>query len=121
MEDKKNGSVKISEEVVASIVTTAAMETEGVARVYQKLQPATKAAVPASKHVIKGVVITTLNDGVDLTVQLEVKLGYKIPDVANAVQKHVADSVRSMTGLNVLHVNAVVLSVVDPSKIEGAQ
>ena len=120
MEDKKNGAVKISEDVIASIVITAATEVDGVARVYQKIQPATKTAVPSCKHSVKGVAITTLSDGVDLTVQIEVKLGYKIPDVSATVQKNVAESVKNMTGLVVNHVNVVVLGIVDATKSEGA-
>ena len=113
MEEQNNGSIKISEEVIATIATNAAVEIDGVAGVAQKLLPSTKSAVGNIKNTRKGIGIVRNQEGLELTVQIIVKNGYKIPDVSVAVQSNVKDTVANMTGINVYKTNVIVAGVVE--------
>lgn len=112
MDERNCGSIKISEDVIASIAVTAALEIDGTAKVHQKLLASAKNIVGTVKATQKGVSVVTTSEGLDLTVQISVKNGYKIPDVALAVQNNVKEAVSNMTGLNVCRVNIIVSNVV---------
>ena len=112
MDERNCGSIKISEDVIASIAVTAALEIDGTAKVHQKLLTSAKNIVGTVKSAQKGVSVVTTSEGLDLTVQISVKNGYKIPDVALAVQNNVKEAVSNMTGLNVCRVNIIVSNVV---------
>ena len=113
MDEKINGTIKISEEVIAAIATTSALEIEGVLKVSQKMSASVKNISSQLKHIVKGVNIINSEEGVDITLQISVKHGYNIPDVAKKVQKNVADALSGMTGLSITRVNVVVTSVAE--------
>ncbi len=113
MDEKINGTIKISEEVIASIANTAAMEIEGVYKVNQKMSPSVKNISAQLKHIVKGVNIINAEDGVDITLQIIIKHGYNIPEVAQKVQRNIADALSGMTGLTIKRVNVIVTSVVE--------
>lgn len=101
------GSVKIAEEVILAIATTAACETEGVARIYAK-GPVNPKTIIDSLKPSKGVFYTENSDGIEITVQIAVVSGQKIVTVAEKVQENVTESVQSMTGIVVTRVNVMV-------------
>ena len=111
MDEKINGTIKISEEVIASIATTAAMEIEGVYKVNTKMSPSVKNISSQLKHIVKGVNIIKDDDGVDITLQLVIKHGYNIPEVSQKVQKNISEALSGMTGLVIKRVNVIVASV----------
>ncbi len=113
MEEQNNGSIKISEEVIATIAINAALEIDGVASVMQKVLPSTKSVVGNIKNIRKGVGLLRTEEGLELTIQIVVKNGYKIPDVSVAVQSNVKDTVANMTGINVIKTNVIVAGVVE--------
>ena len=112
--DEKNyksseGSCIISEDVIASIASSAALEVPGVASMAQK--PADIRgfmAAPAAKAV------RVLNNESEtiLDVYINVRLGVSIPDVAPAVQHSVKVAVQSMTGKPVNKVNVHIAGIV---------
>ena len=99
------GSIRISEDVVASIAALSASETDGVSGLYSSL---TKDIVSflSKKNLSKGVRIEL---GDEDTVKIEIGFlalfGHNICDVAKQVQKNVKASVESMTGLKVIEVD----------------
>lgn len=112
MEDIINiGTVKISEEVISTIANTAACEVDGVAKVHPKMVSNAKNFIANLKPAIKGVSISTTPEGIELTLQLSIKNGYKIPEVAKKVQDKVSDAVQNMTGLKVNKVNIIITNV----------
>ncbi len=113
MEEQNNGSIKISEEVIATIASNAALEIDGVASVLQKVLPSTKSVAGNIKNVRKGVGIVRNDEGLELTVQIVVKNGYKIPDVSLAAQTNVKETVANMTGINVTTTNIIVAGAVE--------
>lgn len=103
MANEKNennlGTVKISEEVIASVAAVAAAEIEGV-----KLISGKKPAA-ISKKANKFVRLSFTETSVAVDVSIVVKYGYAIPEVGRAVQDSVQECVESMTGLKVDAVN----------------
>lgn len=112
MEENYNmGTVKISEEVIATIAHTAASEVDGVAKVHPKMVTNAKNFINNLKPSIKGISISTTPEGIELTLQLTIKNGYKIPEVASKVQDNVSDAVQNMTGLKVNKVNVIITNI----------
>ena len=103
---QENGNVMISEDVVATIVTNAVAEVEGVASLCVKA--GADIADLIGKNWGKGMKIVIAEDN-SLTIDCNViiKYGQSVIDVANAVQQAVTGAVESMTGVkvNVVNVN----------------
>ncbi|MDD2361914.1 MAG: Asp23/Gls24 family envelope stress response protein [Oscillospiraceae bacterium] len=103
------GSCIISEEVIASIASTAAMEVAGVAGMAQK---------PTDIRGLIGITaaksVRVLNNESEtiLDVYININLGARIPDVAPAVQHNVKVAVQSMTGKPVNKVNVHIAGIV---------
>ena len=52
-----------------------------------------------------------IRDSAEITVDVVVRYGYRIPSVSEALQKNVKASVQNMTGITVSKVNVVVTGV----------
>lgn len=105
MTEYSAGTVKISEDVVIKIIETAACEVEGVSGICPKTGKAPK---------IAGVVLVKEDDGsLSVNVRIAVAENFKIIDVSEKVQTHVAESVNTMTGITVRRVNVTVAAVGD--------
>jgi uncharacterized alkaline shock family protein YloU len=98
MRDSKSGFVKINENVIASVAAVAASEIEGVKYICKK-----PSSLP--KNAKKQVRLLVNENSVTIDISIVVKYGYIIPEVGNAVQENVIQSVESMTGLKVDAVN----------------
>lgn len=103
------GNVKISEDVVASIVTIAVNEVEGVA-----VTPASAldfAERWGKKGMGRGVRVTLEEKTVAIELCVQMTYGIKIPQTALKVQQKVKMAVESMTGLTVHNINVTVSGV----------
>ncbi|MGI6181349.1 MAG: Asp23/Gls24 family envelope stress response protein [Agathobaculum sp.] len=119
------GSIRISEDVVASIAALSASETDGVSGLYSSL---TNDIVNflSKKNLSKGVRIEL---GDEDTVKIEIgflaEFGHNICEVAKQVQQSVKASVESMTGLKVIevniHVGGVTFAPAAPSETDTAE
>ena len=112
-----SGSINISEDVLASISALAAGEVEGVAG------PNAPAGVDLAellgkKNLTKGVKIQIVGQTVIIDLYINIKYGYKIPEVAGKLQNAVISAVESMTGLTVESVNVHVTGITFESKPE---
>lgn len=114
MEVKKSdmigGSLQISTDVLAKISKLAALEIEGVQDVACGISPVKGAF--AKVNMQKPVQIELTDDVAEITVDVIVKYGYKIPTVCENIQRNVKASVQNMTGITVSRVNIVVEGVV---------
>lgn len=92
---QENGNVMISEDVVATIVTHAVEEVEGVAGLRNKKSWGAKAMKIA------------IGEDNELTIDcsISVKYGSSIVDVANHVQNSIVSAVEAITGVKVQVVN----------------
>ena len=104
------GSIKISEEVVASIAGLATAETDGVASLATGLA-GDIASFLGKKTASRGVKIIFEEKNVTIELFILVKYGYVIPDVAKKVQDRVHNAIESMTGLAVTAINVNVTGV----------
>lgn len=105
------GTIKISEDVVASIAALAATETEGVGGLAAGLT-AEIASLLGKKSQNKGVRVQLgEQDTVGVELSILVEFGKSVGEVALAAQKAVKAAVESMTGLKTAVVNVVVSGV----------
>lgn len=105
---QENGAVHISEDVLASIASTAALETEGVA----SLCAGRTADLLTKKNAGKGIRINMDDENtVSVECSIIVNLGQNIVDVAKAVQEAVASAIDSVTGIKVADVNITVAGI----------
>jgi uncharacterized alkaline shock family protein YloU len=111
---EENGSIHISEDVIAAIVVGAVREVEGVSGMMTNLGGSVTDLVNNKKNAqkgTKGVKISMVGDALTLDVHLTVKYGQTIPEVAENVQKSVAAAVEAMTGRKVETINVHVSGV----------
>ena len=103
--ESDQGSIRISEDVVASIAALAASETDGVSGLYSSV---TRDIVSflSKKNLSKGVRVEL---GEEDTVKVEISFlalfGHNICEVAKQVQDNVKSQIESMTGLHVVEIN----------------
>ncbi len=110
------GRCIISEEVIATIASTAAVEVPGVAGMATRLKD------------LRGLVgnsamksVSVVNNETEIIVDLYINLkeGVRIPDVAGEVQRVVKNEVQSMTGRPVTKVNVHIAGIVLEEKKEA--
>ena len=105
--DLQGGSLQISTEVIAKIARCAALEVEGVAEVScgtqnKKLKELLEASVQPP-------VVVEMRDGTaELTLNLVMAAGARIPSVAEKVQENVKAAVQNMTNVTVSRVNLII-------------
>lgn len=113
------GSLKISEDVLATIAKVAALEIEGVAGL---AEPTGKMGKMFSRGFGKPLIHIELNDDfakISLAVNLE--FGAKINEVCTAIQTNVKDNIQTMTGMAVSKVNVTVSGIVFPEERQMAE
>ena len=114
---EENGSINISEEVIAAIAVGAVREVEGVSGMMTNLGGSVTDLVTNKKNAqkgAKGVKIDMTSAALVLDLYLTVQYGQPIPEVAENAQKAVSSAVEAMTGCPVeavnIHVGGVTLA-----------
>ena len=111
MEPKNNkaiGSVKISEEVIATIVQSVLDEMEGVhSLAARSVAPSAMLKTAALKPI--SIYLSAEVAAIDISVNL--CFGVKLKTVAEQIQQRVKDTVQDMTGVAVSKVNVYVAGV----------
>lgn len=115
------GTIKISEDVVASIAALAASETEGVSGLYSSFTDDIVSFL-GKKSLTKGVKVNLHSDStVDVDICYLAQFGTNICDVAKAVQQAVRTSIEAMTGLKTACVNVQVGGVTFAPEVPAAE
>ncbi len=104
------GSCIISEDVIASIASTAASEVVGVAGMAKR--PADLRGIVSGPVTPKAVKVTNNEHETVLDVYVNLKQGAKIQETATQIQKNVKSAVQSMTGKPVTRINVHVEGMV---------
>ncbi len=104
------GSVEIADEVVAIIAGLAATEVEGVASMAGNITNELVGKL-GMKNLSKGVKVAVMDTSVSVDLSLQLKYGYSIPKVAEAVQERVKNAIENMTGMAVIDVNIRIAGV----------
>jgi len=99
---ENQGSVHISEDVVAAVAALAASECEGVGMMCVS---GGGIDLLGKKALSKGVKITLAEDTVTVDVYITVAYGRAIPKAAQEVQTRIKESIESMTGLHIGGIN----------------
>jgi len=114
---EENGSIHISEEVLAAIAVGAVREVEGVSGMMTNLGGSVTDLVNNKKNAqkgTKGVKIDMSGAGLVLDLYLTVQYGNAIPEVAENAQKAVMAAIEAMTGCAVdavnIHVGGITLA-----------
>ena len=113
-QEMENGSIRISEDVVASVTGMAVLEVEGVCGLSSSIGTDI-AEMLGMKTLSKGVRLSTTETGA-LRIDCDVvsKFGQNIFELAKNVQENVKSSVESVTGLRVAEVNVTVCGIALP-------
>ncbi len=112
MEDRRDrsseGSCIISEEVIATIASTATMEVEGVTSMAIRPGDLRSRIVNTATRSVK---VTNGEAETVLDVYVNLKLGAKIQQVCGEIQQNVKSAVQSMTGKEVNRINVHVMGL----------
>lgn len=107
------GLVKINNNAITTIASTAALEVKGVCRVGRGIGK-TIYEVLMRRGAKKGVKIYASENEVRLIIYITVEYGVDIPRIADDVQENVKTTVERMTGLIVSAVDVIVEGVRSP-------
>lgn len=113
------GAIRIADEVVATVAGLAAADVEGVASMSGGWSTELVEKF-VKKNFGKGIKVEVLDDATKIDIYIVVEFGYKIPEVAESVQREVKMAVETMTGLNVTAVNVHIVGVAMKNKNENA-
>ncbi len=105
------GQVQIADEVIAVIAGTASMEVEGVDGMAGNFTGDIVEKI-GKKSLSRGVKVNVEESSVTVELNLFIKFGFKIQEVAIEVQKRVKTAIETMTGLTVTDINIVVAGVI---------
>lgn len=113
-------SIRISDDVVATIAAIAAGEIEGVGGMCGSLAGDIIEKL-GKKNSAKGVKVEVEENQVKINMNLLVSYGYKIRRVCEEVQAAVKSSIEGMTGLHVAEVSIVVQGIAMQKEEEAAE
>lgn len=111
--DVENGTIQISEEVVASVAAMAVLEVEGVCGLASNLGYDI-AEMLGKKTLAKGICITAEGESLRIDCEIVAQFGQPVFVLARSVQDHVKTGVESLTGLPVSQVNVNVSGIALP-------
>lgn len=107
-----NGKIKISTDVIGTIVYNSMIEIDGVYNCSNSHNLINK----IFKKNLNGINITIdKNENINININLIVKINYNVNEVARNVQNKVKTAVETMTGLNVNLINVKIIDI-DTSK-----
>ena len=110
-QEYENGSIQISEEVVASVAAAAVLEVEGVCGLSSNIS-SDIAEMLGVKSLSKGIRLTADEDGsLKIDCNVAVNFGQSVFSIAKCVQETVKANVESITGLNVRQVNVNICAI----------
>ena len=106
----EDGSVNISEDVIAIIAWEAMHEVEGFGGPAAGI-PGDLAELISRKNASRGVRISAEDKSVSVDVYITVRFGYSVTKVSRDIQEAISKSVQDMTGVNVSAVNVNVTGI----------
>lgn len=118
--DLMGGSLQISTEVIAKIARCAALEIEGVAEVSHGKQGKTVKELLEMASIQPPVTVEMRDGTAEITLELIVRYGTRIPAMAEKVHQSVKSAVQNMTNVTVSRVNIVIagLETGEPAESE---
>jgi len=116
------GSVKVSNNVIASIIKKYLLEVEGVVRTAPQGIIEGVASILSRRAYESSINIVLEDDGAVITLALVYSFGVSIPKVSQEVQLAMFTKIPELTGYKVKQVNVNVVELEDPEEeiVEGA-
>jgi len=108
--NEKNGDIKISDEVIATIASVATKEITGISGLSLSIAGEI-ASKFTKKNLSKAIKVYNSGDVITLDISVVVEYGTRIPDVCWEVQQNVKKAVETMSELTVDKVNIIVAGV----------
>ena len=107
------GTVTMSDDLIASIAGTAAVENYGIVAMNSKSASDALLQLVGSENMKRGVKVTVLSDGVSVDIDLHVTVmyGVSLNAVAQNAVSNVKYRVEDLTGLHVNNVNIFVEAI----------
>lgn len=105
---EEDGTIHISEDVIAAIAVGAVREVEGVSGMMTNLGGSVTDLMNNKKNAQKGakaVKVEKTDDGLEMELYITVGYGHPVLEVAESAQKAVKSSVEAMTGCTVSAIN----------------
>ena len=119
MKEKSGGSVRVYESVISSIVRKTVLGMEGVVRFAGNSLVDNIAEFVGSKTMKDRAISVDMGDqSVSVSVQLILKYGVYIPEVASRVQLAVKEQIQDLTGMVVENVDVVVMDIEQVERAE---
>lgn len=106
---RKKGTLRVSENVIISISKNAALEVNGVSRIFEK--PFNIFKLFSSKIDSSAISVVMLDGVAKISMSIVVSNGYNVTSVCEQIQERVKSAVQSMTGVTVSKVNVSVVDV----------
>lgn len=119
--DLKGGSLQISTEVIGKIARCAALEIDGVAEVSCGRQNKKVKDLLEIASLQSPVTVTMREGTAEITLNLLIRFGARIPSVAEKVQENVKSAVQSMTNVTVSRVDLVIAGLAAPQEEAAAE
>ncbi len=109
----EQGTVSLSDDLIATIAGTAAVENYGIVAMKSKSASDTILQLVGSENMKRGVRVSVLEDGstVDIDLHVTVMYGVSLPAVAQNAISNVKYRVEDLTGLHVRNINVYVESI----------
>ena len=104
------GNIRIADDVVKTIAAKATADVEGVYKLAGGVVDEVS-RILGKKRPTNGVKVEVGEVECNIEIYIVVKYGYKIPEVAEEVQKNVLEEVSRFSGLKVVEVNVYVQNV----------
>ncbi len=105
------GSLRISQDVIATIANYTTIEIDGVASLAPLSSNITTSWILKNKT-SRPIVVELTDEVATIHIHVNLKFGAKIPEVAANIQRAVKEAVQSMTGIAVTKVNVYIAGVV---------
>lgn len=117
--DIQGGKITFAPDVIATIASLAANEIEGVEGMSGTVVEGLTGMLN-KKNITKGVKVEINDNTAHIDINVILRYGYKIHEVAVALQRNIKTTIENMTGLNVEAVNVFVQSIAfdKPEKAE---
>lgn len=106
-EQIQTGSIRISDDVVATIAGMAAIDTPGIAAMSGGISEGLAKRL-SGKNVQKGVSVEVGQVETAIDLRVIVLYGFRFQDVCRELQLNVREAIETMTGLRVVEVNVKV-------------
>ncbi len=103
------GSLRISQDVIATIAGSTTTEIEGVASL--AAFTSNLSGFFTRRQTVKPISIDLKDDVAAIDIRVNLRYGANIPDVAQAIQRSVKEAVQNMTGVAVTKVNVTIAGI----------